>query len=301
MKKRINILIIGGTGFIGYHLSKKCIEKKWSVTSLSTKKPKRKRYLKKVNYVLCDISKKNQIKSKIKKYYDYVVNLGGHVDHKNLKKTYQSHYLGVKNLVEIFLLKRPKLFLQMGSAGEYGKISSPHKEKHLGISSSSIYNNSKLLASKFLLKLFEEKGFPVTILRLYQAYGPKQDTNRLIPIVIASCIKNKKFGCSNGKQIRDFIYIEDVIKLIMKCFSNKSSIKGQIINLGSGKPIMVKKLIEKIRLFVGQGFPQFGKIKMRKDEVLKSYPSILKARKKLNWKPKVSLDRGLNLTIKSFK
>ena len=52
----------------------------------------------------------------------------------------------------------------------------------------------------------------------------------------------------------------------MKCFSNKSSIKCEIINLGSGKPIMVKKLIKKIRLLIGQGSPQFGKIKMRKDE-----------------------------------
>ena len=184
MKKKINILIIGGTGFIGYYLSKKCIAKKWSVTSISTKKPKKKRYLKKVRYVLCDISKKSQIKLKIKKYYDFVVNLGGHVDHNNLKKTYQSHYIGVKNLVEIFLSNQPKLFLQMGSAGEYGKISSPHKEKYLGASSASVYNKSKLLASKFLLNLHKQKEFPATVLRLYQAYGPKQDTNRLIPIVI---------------------------------------------------------------------------------------------------------------------
>ena len=301
MKKKINILIIGGTGFIGYYLSKKCIAKKWSVTSISTKKPKKKRYLKKVRYVLCDISKKSQIKLKIKKYYDFVVNLGGHVDHNNLKKTYQSHYIGVKNLVEIFLSNQPKLFLQMGSAGEYGKISSPHKEKYLGASSASVYNKSKLLASKFLLNLHKQKEFPATVLRLYQAYGPKQDTNRLIPIVIDSCIKNKKFDCSNGNQIRDFIFIEDVINLIMKCFSNKSSIKGEIINLGSGKPIKVKKLIKKIRLLIGQGSPQFGKIKMRKDELQKSYPSISKAKKKLNWRPKTSLDEGLKLTIKSFQ
>ena len=72
----------------------------------------------------------------------------------------------------------------MGSAGEYGKISSPHKEKYLGASSASVYNKSKLLASKFLLNLHKQKEFPATVLRLYQAYGPKQDTNRLIPIVM---------------------------------------------------------------------------------------------------------------------
>ena len=59
------ILINGGTGFIGYHLAKKCIEYNWSITSLSTKKPKKERKLDKVNYVFCDISNKKNLTKKI--------------------------------------------------------------------------------------------------------------------------------------------------------------------------------------------------------------------------------------------
>ena len=61
-----SILIAGGTGFIGFHLAKKCLSLNWSVTSLSTSTPKKNRKLKKVNYKICDISNYNQVKNKIK-------------------------------------------------------------------------------------------------------------------------------------------------------------------------------------------------------------------------------------------
>ena len=58
------ILIIGGTGFLGYHLAKKCLLKKWKVTSISTNKPKKIRFLKKVKYLILDITKKKHILKK---------------------------------------------------------------------------------------------------------------------------------------------------------------------------------------------------------------------------------------------
>ena len=70
IKKKI--LITGGTGFIGYHLAKKCLSLNWSVTSLSTNKPKNLRRLKKVKYIFVDISKKKLLAKKIKSNYDYV-------------------------------------------------------------------------------------------------------------------------------------------------------------------------------------------------------------------------------------
>ena len=81
-----NILIIGGTGFIGYHLAKRSIKKGWQVTSISTNPPKKIRKLSNVKYIISDITKKNSLKNKIKKNYNYVVNLGGYVDHSNKKK-----------------------------------------------------------------------------------------------------------------------------------------------------------------------------------------------------------------------
>ena len=78
---------MGGTGFIGYHLAKKCLRKGWDTHSLSSKKAYKKKIFKKnVKYILCDISIKRSLKNKLKDKYDYVVNLGGYVDHSNIKK-----------------------------------------------------------------------------------------------------------------------------------------------------------------------------------------------------------------------
>ena len=128
MNTKKKILIVGGTGFIGYHLAKKSLKKGWQVTSISLKAPRKIRYLPKVRYILCDISKKKFLKKSIQKNFNYVVNLGGYVDHSNKKKIFESHYMGCKNLAEIFIKKMPPAFVQMGTCVEYGKIKSPQKE-----------------------------------------------------------------------------------------------------------------------------------------------------------------------------
>lgn len=302
MSKRI--LIVGGTGFIGHALSKKCISLGWSVTSLSTKKVKKNRKLDKILYKYCDISKKRKLQKILKnKKFDYVVNLGGYVDHSKNLKTYKSHYIGCKNLVDIFSDKNSvKKFIQMGSSLEYGSFKSPHNEmmKYQPEKLKSIYSKSKLLASNFLLKSYKEKNFPITIFRLYLTYGPGQDINRLIPIAINNCLKNHKFATSKGSQIRDFIYIDDVIKILIRSLRQKNT-NGQIFNLGSGKPTSVKKIINEIVKLTKMGNPIFGKIKLRLDEKKKIYPDIRKIKKTFSIKKFVDISTGLKKTIKHYQ
>ena len=295
-----SILIAGGTGFIGFHLAKKCLSLNWSVTSLSTSTPKKNRKLKKVNYKICDISNYNQVKNKIKLDYDYVVNCAGYVDHSHKLKTLKSHYIGCKNLSTHFLNSKIKKFIQIGSCIEYGKIKSPQIESNLNKKTFSIYGSAKLLSTQFLLKLFKRFNFPVTILRLYLVYGPNQDANRVIPVTIINALKNKKFNCSNGSQLRDFTYIDDIVSAIIKTLKNSKS-SGEIINIGSGNPISIKKIIIKICELINSGKPQFGKIKLRNDEIIKLYPNINKSRKILNWKSQISIEKGLKKTIRFFQ
>ena len=300
MKKKI--LIVGGTGFIGYHLAKESLKKKWEVTSISTRKVRKIRFLKKVKYIYCDIGKKKSFKKIQNQEYDYVVNLGGYVNHRDKKKTMESHFLGCKNLSNFFLNKKILSFVQMGSSIEYGKFKSPQKE-NLKINSNSLkstYGKAKLLATNYLMKQYKKNFFPVTVLRLYLAYGPKQDLNRLIPITINSCLKNKKFPCSTGVQYRDFVYIGDVVQAILNSIQNKKA-KGQIINIGSGNPIKVKDIINTIKKISKGGLPQFGMIKLREDEILKLYADTSKAFNILKWKPKISFEDGIKKTINSFK
>ena len=137
-------------------------------------------------------------------------------------------------------------------------------------------------------------------MRLYQAYGPNQKFDRLIPFIIKSCLKDKKFACSTGIQTRDFIYVDDLINLIFKIFKNKNS-RGKLYNVGSGKPVQVKKVIKNIIKILKSGQPQYGQIKMRKDEIKNLYPDIRKVKKEINWYPKISLNEGLRKTIINYK
>ncbi|WP_440650500.1 NAD-dependent epimerase/dehydratase family protein [Candidatus Pelagibacter sp. HIMB1495] len=296
MKKKI--LVVGGTGFIGFHLIKYCVEKKFDVTCISTKPPDQSRKVKKVKYIYSDISNKKNLQKKIKSKYDYVINLGGYVDHSNIKKTYNSHFIGCKNLYSVVKHPKLKLFVQMGSGLEYGKNISPLKESDK-CKPSANYGRSKYLATEFLLKKYKEENFPVVIFRLFQAYGPNQSINRIIPITINNCLKGKKFPCTPGNQLRDFIFIDDVVNAICLSFYNKNVI-GEIFNIGTNKPKKVKEVVLSIKKIISKGSPQFGKIKMRKDEIKILFPEIKKIKKILNWKPKISLINGLNKTIEYY-
>ena len=217
------------------------------------------------------------------------------------KKTFLSHYEGLKNLSNFFLNSKIKSFIQIGTGGEYGKLKSPHNEKNKWEKKfDSTYSKAKYLATKHLINLFYKKNnFPCTILRVYQAYGPNQSTNRFLPILSTNCLKNRKFDTSDGKQLRDFIYIKDLIKVIYKCLGNKKTI-GQIINVGSGKPIRIKDIILIVQKICKGGLPQFGKVLLRKDESKIFYPDINKLRKILKFKPNISFKKGLKLTISSY-
>ena len=296
------ILIIGGTGFLGHHLAKKCLLKKWDVTSISTSSPKKKRFLPKIKYIIVDITKKKLLLKKIKSDYDFVVNFGGYVNHSEKLKTYKSHYIGCKNLADIFKYKKIKSFIQIGSSVEYGNIKSPQNENNkIEVKKlKSTYGKAKLMATNYLLQLNKKYNFPCTILRLYLVYGPLQDNNRLVSHTLNECLNNNTFPCSAGKQYRDFLFVDDLLKAIFKCFDNKKSF-GEIINIGTGKPKNVKKVILYIKNKINLGKPIFGKISLRKDEILKLYPSISKAQKILKWKPNTSFQEGIKIIISCYK
>tara|TARA_B100000029_G_scaffold474383_1_gene516626 strand:+ start:5931 stop:6878 length:948 start_codon:yes stop_codon:yes gene_type:complete len=303
LKAKPKLLIVGGTGFIGYHLALEAKKRGWNVSSLSLNNPKKNRYIKGVNYLRCDVGNLNLLKKVLKGSYTYVVNLGGYVMHSFFsdKKTpiIKTHFIGLINLTKILSKRKIKKFIQIGSSMEYGDAQSPQKENIHGLPNST-YALAKLGSTQFLLTLYKTKKFPVTILRFFQVYGPKQDQNRIVPQIITGCLSGKKFPTSEGNQIRDFCYIDDVINAIF--LSLKSSrTSGEIFNIGFGKPIKIRTVINKIRKILGKGKPQFGKVKYRKDENMKLYPNIKKAKKKLKWKPQINFNSGVKTVIDSFR
>ena len=155
-------------------------------------------------------------------------------------KKYQSqkvHFNGLKNILKIIDIKNLKLFIQVGSSLEYGKRKSPQKESFF-CKPISHYGKAKYDASNLLKKKLKK----FVILRPYQIYGPNQKTNRLIPMVINSCLKDETFSCTSGNQLRDFLYVDDFSHLIIKILKRKF-FQHRIYNVGNGSPKKVKDVI----------------------------------------------------------
>ena len=87
---------------------------------------------------------------------------------------------------------------------------------------------------------------------------------------------------------------------MIRCLQNKT-LQGEILNIGSGQPKKIKKIIYLIKNTIKLGSPSFGKIMMRNDEISKLYPDIKKAKKKINWIPKVKFNDGIAKTINFYK
>ncbi len=297
------LLVIGGSGFIGQHVVKRALEKGFNTTVLSTNNNAIGK-LDAVTYISADISHKASLLSRLEsKAFDYVINLGGYVDHSNYlnggDKVYDVHFNGLKNLVDCLDSAKIKGFVQIGSSDEYGNNSAPQSETQREAPISP-YSCAKVASTYFLQTLYKTEKFPAVILRPFLVYGPGQGKERFIPQIIKGCLNNQKFPTSKGEQLRDFCFIDDIIQAIFFALNN-NKVHGEVINISSGKPVSIKKMIDTIVCVIGSGQPQFGQIAYRNGENMSLYGDITKARKLLEWKPSVSLEQGLEETIKWVK
>ena len=300
-QKKKHLLIVGGTGFIGYHLARYTINKGWQVSSISRKRKKNK-LIKKVKYIYTNITNNKNLKKKINHNFTHVVNLCGYNSNINTKQeknmVFKINFVGLSNLVDIFLNRNIKKFVQIGSSAEYGNIKSPLNE-NLKCAPNSYYGLSKLKSSNYLLKNFKQNSFPVIILRLFNVYGPGQ-SNNFISQIISGASKKKIFSVSKADQIRDFIYIGDVVRAIYLALNNNRN-NGEVFNIASGSKISLKKIVKIIIKAIRKGRPQFGKIKYKKNENMRVFCNPQKAKKTLKWAPKIKILNGLSTTIKYYK
>ena len=297
------LLVVGGTGFIGQHIVKKSLDLGFNTTSLSKRKPIKKKLIKGVTYLTADIIDKQSLFNTLdKKVFDYVINSSGYINHSNYTNNgniiFDTHFNGVKNLVDCLGNDKIKRFVQLGSSDEYGCNSAPQNENQKE-SPISMYSCAKVASTYFLQTLYKTENFPSVILRPFLVYGPKQGSDRLIPQIITGSINDEKFPTTEGIQLRDFLFIDDFVDAVFISLKNKN-VLGEIINISSGIPHSIKKVINTIVKILKSGRPQFGKIKYRDGENMKLYGDISKAKTLLNWKPKVNLELGIQKTIESI-
>lgn len=299
-----NLLVVGGTGFIGHYLVQKSRQLGWNVDSLSLHRPKFEQTVQGANYLVGDIAKKDTL-SQVHQgdKYDYVVNLGGYIDHCSYfdhgADVIDQHFRGVQNLIELVQHDGLRRFVQIGTSDEYGDNPAPQNEND-SEKPLSPYAVGKLASKQLLEMLYRSNGFPCTILRFFLVYGPGQHADRFLPQLIKGCLNGESFPVSAGEQYRDFCYVTDIVEAII-CSINEPNALGQLINVASGKRHQIKDVIKQVQSLIGKGCPQFGDVSYRHGENMELYADIQKAQRLLQWSPSVDFETGLSRTINWFR
>jgi len=242
------------------------------------------------------------VKKYLDKDFDYVVNLGGYINHKLFKdggrNLIDKHFITIQNLVEVLPRNKLKRFVQIGSSDEYGNVPAPQFEE-LREQPISPYSLAKTASTHFLQMLYRTENFPAVTLRLFLTYGPGQDSGRFLPQIIRGCLDDAVFPTSAGEQLRDFCYVDDIVRGIFQALMLTVA-TGEVFNIASGEAVSIHAMIEKICALTDSGKPQYGKIPYRPGENMSLFASVSKAKKVLQWKPLISLEEGLTKTINSF-
>lgn len=304
-RKDDKILVVGGSGFIGAHLVERCRNDTPFVTCLGLhRKEQDEADGKDPEYLHADLSDRVQLMSALKgKSFDYVFNLGGYINHSPYSEqgraVMEAHFTGLLNLIESLNKEKLKSFVQVGSSDEYGGAVAPQSETSREMPISP-YSLAKTAGSHFIQMLSHTENFPGLVVRLFLVYGPGQDHRRFLPQIIKACLKNEAFKTSEGKQLRDFCYVEDVVEGMVSAAMSPVA-HGKVINMASGIPVSVKEVIERVIDLVGGGEPLWGAYPYRNEENMKLYADIELAAKLFAWRPETSLDQGLTRTIAYYQ
>jgi nucleoside-diphosphate-sugar epimerase len=287
----MNSLVTGGGGFVGFNLVNRLTELGCSVGVLVRTQANLSRLSSnlKVRYIPGDVTDLESLKSAISSFNpDIIFHLASYGAYPRFQNNFSRMLdVNVKGIENIVLSAKEIPVINTGSSSEYGLKDSPMLETdvcnpHLN------YGISKLAQTLFAKK----SGIPT--LRLFSVYGPFEDENRLVPVLMNAKLNDVPVNLIES--VRDYVYSEDVAEAYVLAGLNYEKIKGSIINIGSGLQTQMRKVLEIIDDFGPKKLKvnwQFQKIQ---EEPKSWVADISRARDLLKWKPCVSLEQGLRST-----
>ena len=141
-------------------------------------------------------------------------------------------------------------FVGVGSCAEYDWTGGVLSESSTPLKPRTLYGISKNATRMLVEALCEHMSISFAWPRLFYLYGPGEDPNRLVPSVTLALLRGEVARCTEGKQLRDFLYVDDVASAI--CAVTASDCQGAI-NIGSGEPVSVRTIVELIGKALGRG------------------------------------------------
>lgn len=301
------IVIFGAGGFIGINLLKSLLLYRKDVFGISQDHTNNWRFaaakVPPANIVSCDINDFTQLLEQIDHLKPQTIfNLaayGAYSKQKEYKKIYYTNFNSSVDIIEILKQRGFSAYLQAGSSSEYGLNSAGPSEKEELIPNSH-YAVSKAAVWHAIKYYRQVEKLPVAHLRIYSAYGPWEEPDRLVPVLISHARRKLFPPLVQPEVSRDFIYITDITSAFISAASmlSENNFPDKPLNIGTGKKTSIRELALLVKKIAGiSAKPKFGSMKNRNWDVQDWYANIRNTEEVLNWSPVMDLNSGLSKVI----
>lgn len=291
-----NILVTGGTGFVGSHLVEELIKQQANViTTFLTLNPlsyfSTKKLDKKVTMVNADVCDYERVFDTVTKFnIDYIFHLAAQAlvetAYYNPKRTLYSNVLGTVNVLESArLFPHVKGIIFASSDKAYGKLAKEKYSEEDALKGDHPYEVSKSAADLICYSYSKTYGVPVVTTRFGNIYG-EGDLNfsRIIPGIMKSLAANETLEIrSDGTYVRDYLYVKDVVNGYLLLAHNIEKVKGEVFNFGSSDSVSVLELIALIETTLGKKV-NYKILNIAKNEIPYQSLDYTKIQKRLGWK-----------------
>lgn len=212
----------------------------------------------------------------------------------------QANVQGTVNLLQALEGTGYARFVNMGTSEIYGDVGSPFQED-MAVHPVSPYAASKYAAECFCRVFHQGRGAPVVMLRPFNAYGPAQTADRVIPEIIVRALRGEEIRMTQGHQTREFNYVEDLVDGLVRA-AVTPGIDGQLFNLGCGEDIAIRNVATMVLDLLGNPVEaRFGALPERPTEIWTMRSDSTRAAEMLGWKPQHSIADGLQKTIDWYR
>ena len=299
----MNCLVTGGAGFIGSHLVDGLFEKGNEISVLdnfSTGRPQNLGHVKgKIKLIECDISQSGNWQELFNEV-DQVFHLAAVADIvpsiESPSEYYNSNVQGTFNVLEACRKYDVTKIVYLASSSCYGIPDEFPTPETAETRPQYPYALTKYLGEELVMHWCQVYDLPAVSLRLFNVYGPRSRTSGTYGAVFGVFLAQKLAGepftvVGDGSQTRDFTFVSDIVNAIIAAV--ESDVSGEIINIGSDNTYSVNNLVE---LLGGE----VVHIPKRPGEPDCTWADISKAKKLLNWQPKVSLEEGIGILLENI-
>ncbi len=296
------VLITGGAGFIGSHLAERLLKAGNEVVVLDNlmrgnKLPKE--IMKDIKFLQGDVRKMKDVRKAAEgcdQIYHFAAVLGVDIVADSPVETMDTEFLGMKNVADFSLANNVEKIIYSSTSGIYGHSAIEKSfTESISVDPRTSYAVAKRFNEIYLKALHEEKGLQSVSIRLFNVYGPRQDTRMVIPRFIAQAHKGEPLTVyGKGIQTRDFTYIDDTIDAITKLAQKVNGC--EVFNISNEEEVRIRDLATEILKLTGsRSVIEYAQVpKKRYDyEVERRVGNSEKLFKTTGYKPVTRLKEGL--------